>query len=103
MFWQGNYYVDLALPFGVSRAPNIFNRAGDLLQWILGKDECVFKDDIQHYHDDFLVVGPPNLNSCELGLDTCLYICDDFGVPVEPSKTFCQLHVYCIEVFYSIL
>ena len=61
MFWQGNYCVDLALPFGVSKATN---RAGDLLQWILGKDEYVCEDDIQHYYDDFLVVGPQNSNLC---------------------------------------
>ena len=88
MFWQGNYYVDLALLIGVFGAPNIFNRAEHLLQWILGKDKYVCENDIQHYHDDFLLVGPPNSNSCELGLDTCLYICDDLGVPMEPSKTF---------------
>ena len=87
MFWQGNY-VDLAFPFGVSRVPNIFNRAGDLLQWILGEYENVCKDDIQHYNDDFLVERPPNSNSCELGLDICLCICVDLGVPVDPSKTF---------------
>ena len=59
------------------------------MQWILGEDEYVCEDDIQHYYDDFLVVGPPNSNSCKLGLDTCLYICDDdLGVPVEHSKTF---------------
>ena len=88
MFWQGNYYADLALLFGVSRAPNIFNRAADLLRWILGEDQNVREDDIQHYHDDFFVVGLPNSNSCDLSLDTCLYICDDLGVAVEPLKTF---------------
>ena len=35
MYWEGNYYADLALSFGVARAPGIFNRGGDLLEWIL--------------------------------------------------------------------
>ena len=26
MFWKNKYYVDLALPFGLCKAPNIFNR-----------------------------------------------------------------------------
>ena len=26
MFWKDHYYEDLAFPFGVSKAPNIFNR-----------------------------------------------------------------------------
>ena len=25
MFWKNKYYVDLALPFGLCKAPNIFN------------------------------------------------------------------------------
>ena len=32
MFWKDSYYVDLALPFGLSRVPNIFNRGADLLE-----------------------------------------------------------------------
>ncbi len=30
MFWQGAYYVDLALPFGLHSAPGIFNSVADL-------------------------------------------------------------------------
>ena len=55
----------------------------------MGEDEYVCENDIQHYYDDFLIVGPPNSNSCELGLDTCLHICDDLGVLAKPSKIFC--------------
>ena len=35
MFWKNHYYVDLALPFGLSNAPNIFNRGADLLKWAI--------------------------------------------------------------------
>ena len=53
MCWEGNYYVDLALPFGVARAPNIFNRGGDLLECIFGDSDSINEEDIQHYFDDF--------------------------------------------------
>jgi hypothetical protein len=36
MFWQGGYYVDLALPFGLRSAPGIFNSVADLFQLVFG-------------------------------------------------------------------
>ena len=35
MFWKDHYYVDLTLPFGLSKAPNIFNRGADLPEWAI--------------------------------------------------------------------
>ena len=74
--------MDLAFPFGLSRAPNIFNRGADLLEWVFSDE-----DDIQHYYDDFLNVGPPGSDQCQLAQDTCLAVCDYLGVHVEHSKT----------------
>ena len=86
MFLKDSYYVDLALPFGLSRAPNIFNKGADLLEWVFSDAESVCEDDIQHYYDDFLNVGPPGSDQCQLAQDTCLAVCDYLGVPVEHSK-----------------
>lgn len=33
--WQGNYYVDTCLPFGLRSAPFLFNMVADVLEWIL--------------------------------------------------------------------
>lgn len=33
--WYNQYYVDLALPFGLRSAPFTFNSIADLLEWIL--------------------------------------------------------------------
>ena len=35
MQWQGEVYVDAALPFGLRSAPKIFNSLADALAWIL--------------------------------------------------------------------
>ena len=35
MFWQWNYYVGLALPFGLRLTQGIFNCVVDLLHWCL--------------------------------------------------------------------
>ena len=34
MKWQGKYFIDLALPFGLRSAPFIFSSVADLLEWI---------------------------------------------------------------------
>ena len=33
--WEGNTYVDLALPFGLRSAPIICSAVADAIQWIL--------------------------------------------------------------------
>ena len=55
MTWRNKFYVDLALPFGLSKTQNIFSRGVDILLWILGEPDPVDEDDLQHYDDDFLI------------------------------------------------
>ena len=35
MKWQGNYFIDRTLPFGLRSAPFNFSSLTDLLEWIL--------------------------------------------------------------------
>ena len=35
MFWNGQYYFDKVLPFGLRSAPYIFNQLSDAIKWIL--------------------------------------------------------------------
>ena len=37
MQWQGNHFVDMALPFGLHSAPYIFSSVVDLVEWVLKK------------------------------------------------------------------
>ena len=57
MKWRGNYFVDLALPFGLHSAPFIFNSVATMVEWILSNNYCV--SNLVHYLDDFILVGPP--------------------------------------------
>ena len=50
MRWRDKFYVDLALPFGIRSAPQIFSRFADRLQCILQNEGPV--EYIQHYLDD---------------------------------------------------
>ena len=37
MQWQGNYFVDMALSFGLRSGPYIFSSVADLAEWVLEK------------------------------------------------------------------
>ena len=38
MQWRGNFFIDLALPFGLRSAPYIFSAIADLLEWIVRRN-----------------------------------------------------------------
>ena len=59
MKWREQYYVDMALPFGLRSAPYIFTAIADVVQWMLTSHHGV--DFLRHYLDDFLTLGPPPL------------------------------------------
>jgi hypothetical protein len=54
--WQGKYYFDIFLPFGLRTAPRIFNLFSEALHWVF---ETTFRWNLTHYLDDFLFVFPP--------------------------------------------
>ena len=54
--WQGKFYVDLRLPFGLRSSPNLFNRLADAFEWLLKHNHRV--KDLMHYLDDYFTVGP---------------------------------------------
>ena len=56
MKWRGQFFVDLALPFGLCSVPYIFNCVADMVEWIILNKYSVA--DLMHYLDDFLTAGP---------------------------------------------
>ena len=56
--WRYMYFVDLALPFGLRSAPDIFNSVADLVHWILVNNYHI--PDLLYYSDDYITAGPPN-------------------------------------------
>ena len=81
--WQGQVYIDAALPFGLRLAPKIFTAVADALTWIM---QCQGVDYVLHYLDDFLFVGAPDSPQCANSLSKALSICQQLGVPVAPHK-----------------
>ena len=84
MKWGGNYFVDLALPFGLRSAPFIFDSVASMVEWILINNYQV--SDLVHYLDDFIMAGPPNSNLCASHLSKSLQLCSELGLPLHPGK-----------------
>ena len=42
MQWEGNYFVEMALPFGLRSAPYIFSSVADLAEWVLKKNSMTW-------------------------------------------------------------
>lgn len=56
MYWQGSYYYDKVLPFGLRSAPYLFNQLSEAIEWIL-LTKCSISF-VCHIIDDFLIVEP---------------------------------------------
>ena len=57
--WDGKFYIDMFLPFGLRTAPRIFNYFAEALHWVL---ETLNEWNLTHYLDDFLIIFPPNID-----------------------------------------
>ena len=83
MEWEGQRFIDAALPFGLCSAPKIFNALADALAWILEKEgSCP----LLHYLDDFLLVGRAGSDECATSLQVAQKVCQQLGVPLAMHK-----------------
>ena len=88
---EREWYIDLALPFGVVVGPKIFNLFGDLLHFIL-QQTCLSSGDKElvakmiRYLDDYLILGLGLMETNKL-LDDLLAMMARLDIPVKDSKT----------------
>ena len=90
MFWNGKYYYDKVLPFGLRSAPFLFNLLSDALEWIL-RNKCHISF-VCHILDDFLIIEPPSPsppydNICRQSLTAMLLTFRNISIPIAASKT----------------
>ena len=83
MQWRRELFIDTCLPFGLRSAPKLFNILADLLAWVL-KQQGVAP--LLHYLDNFLTIGPPDVNTCQKYMDTIKEVCEILGVPLAVEK-----------------
>ena len=84
MYWQGNYYFDTCLPFGLRSAPYLFNQYAEALAWILYNNYNL--SNLIHYLDDYFLAGPPGDPTCGLHLQRFLQVCLQLGAPIATQK-----------------
>ena len=90
MFWNGQYYFDKVLPFGLRSAPYIFNQLSVAIEWIL-LNKCSISF-VCHIFDDFLIVEPPCptplLDSlCRASLSSMILTFKTLNIPISVCKT----------------
>ena len=83
IYWQGKFYVDKCLPFGLRSAPGIFNSIAEAIQWIAKEKFNVSY--LIHYLDDFFTASS-TATACGENLEQTIGVCDDLGAPVKPEK-----------------
>ena len=74
MMWDGQLFVDVALPFGLRSAPNA---VADALAFVIRHKGVKW---LKHYLDDFIIVEAPESDSCGWGLKVALGACEETGV-----------------------
>ena len=82
--WQGKFYIDLRLPFGLRSSAYLFNRLADAFEWIL-KNNYRFLD-LMHYVDDYFTVGPAHSSVCAHNVKTILHVASQVGIPLAHNK-----------------
>ena len=90
MCWNGQYYFDKALPFGLRSAPYIFSQLSDAIEWIL-LNECSISF-VCHILDDFLIVEPPCHTPppdslCRASLSSMILTFQKLNIPISTAKT----------------
>ena len=78
--WKGDKFCDGALPFGLQSARKIFNAVADALEWCARQRGASLVD---HYLDDYIVLGSPASSQCQADLQTLERVCDELGVPLS--------------------
>ena len=83
MHWEGKWYVDKTLPFGLRSAPPIFSAVADAMQWVMEQQGIKW---VWHYVDDFIMVGAPRSIECARNVEVIHRVCRELNVPMEPEK-----------------
>ena len=82
--WEGQTFLDAALPFGLRSAPKLFTAVADALAWAMAVEGV---SHFLHYLDDFFIAGPAENPQCALHLQTAVVVCNRLHFPVAHSKT----------------
>jgi len=83
--FEGQFYIDKCLPFGLSLSCSLFEKFATMLHWAVAKESGI--DTLDHYLDDFIFIGPSDSENCNILMQTFDQICQKLGVPINDNKT----------------
>ena len=86
-FWEGRYWLDCFLPFGLRTSPYLFDLFAKGIQFVIEADDCIHASfSALHYLDDFLGIGRPGVNPT-IYEDRFHAACDTLGIQINHSKS----------------
>ena len=82
--WNGMYYYEKVLPFGLRSSPFIFNQLATAINWVLVHVGSL--PDVMHYLDDFLDICPPSSSVAAKHKAIILDLFQFLNIPVATEK-----------------
>jgi len=101
--WEGKYYQEACLPFGLATAPVLFNLFAEAFEWMLKHLLQWF--DTTHYLDDFIRVIPKQqAHTLTQAEKDYIDLTNALGIPRNISKDYCGtiIEVLGIEIDTSV-
>jgi hypothetical protein len=80
--WQGRYYMENRLPFGLRTSPVLFNLFAEALHWLL---ELHLQHELDHYLDDFIFILKSGHPTAVVRREW-LYLTTALGIPRNDGK-----------------
>ncbi len=91
MKWEGKYFFEKSIPFGLRSGPFIFNQLAEAIEWIL-RYNCGISY-VVHFLDDFLIMEPKrgatqsSNSDCVFSLHSMLLAFNSLNIPLSAGKT----------------
>ena len=82
--FDGNYYFDHCLPFGLSYSCALWEKCATFLHYVVRKS-CT-RGELEHYLDDILFGGNAATDECKQIMSTFFATCAKMGVPIAEEK-----------------
>ena len=89
--WEGFYFIELRLPFGLCSSVFNVNSSADAMEWIL-RNKYNLKV-LSHHPDDFFTAAPADSPQFQLNLKISQQVFDKLRVPQAPNTLKCPTTV----------
>ena len=81
--WEGNYYFDIVMQFGITSATAIFEWYSSAAQYIAERSCAI--EHMVHYVDDFMLLNA-RLAPAKFQLERVVQLFDELGIPISLKK-----------------